>query len=165
MKTAVISGSFDPITLGHVDIIRRASSIFDKVVVAIVANGDKNGGMFTPDQRLELAKSAVRGIPGVEVAVYGGLCSDLCEKYGADVIVRGVRGAADFDYEFSLAEIMKHFGKKIETVFMPASPSLAYLSSSYVREKLRFGCDLSDVADSETASLMKEFFEKNKLAE
>lgn len=161
MKIAVIPGSYDPVTKGHVDIIRRAAGMFDRVVAAVMVNGDKGSGMFSPQERLEILKCAVRGIDGAEAVMFEGLTSELTEKTGAGYLVKGVRSASDFDYEYSLAQIMKRFSPSVETVLIPADPALAYISSSYARERLRYGCELSDVADPETARLMRELADKH----
>lgn len=164
MKIAVIPGSYDPVTRGHVDIIRRAAGMFDRAVAAVMVNGDKGGGMFSPEERLEILKCALRDIKGAEAVMFDGLTSELLEKEGAAYLVKGVRSAADFDYEYSLAQIMKRFSPSVETVLLPADPTLAYISSSYARERLRYGCELSDVADPETARLMRELWGWHKKA-
>ena len=100
MRTAICSGSFDPITLGHLDIIRRAAQCFDKVCVCVVPNASKQNQMFTPEQKLLLVKTAVADIPNVEAELYPGLLADFAVDHGANVIVRGVRNATDFDVEY-----------------------------------------------------------------
>lgn len=158
-KIAIIPGSFDPITLGHVDIIKRAAEIFDKVYVVSLVNAEK-GGMFSPEQRFEIMQSATRGIKNVECAVCDGLTSDFMKYVGAKYIVKGIRDTTDFAYENGLAEIMRHFAEGSETVFLPATPALSYISSTYAREKIKYGCDLSDIADSETAEIIRKNYNK-----
>ena len=163
MKKAIIPGSFDPATLGHLDLAERAARIFDEVHVVAMVNSEKAGaGMFSPDERLAVLESLTRGIPNVRCAVCTGLASDYTKANGIEFIVKGARNATDFDYEHSLCEIMKHFHGGIETVILPSVPSLSYISSTYARERIRYGCDLSDIVDSETAALIKKLYTEKK---
>ena len=157
MKTAIIPGSFDPVTLGHVDLIRRAAAVFDKVYPVIVVNAEKSG-MFYPDERLKILKSACRDIENAECRVFDGLTSDFAKEVGAKFIAKGARNSTDFNYETGLAEIMKKFDPELETVFFPADPMLAYMSSTYARECIRYGCSLSGIVDSETEKLIHKFY-------
>lgn len=159
-KIAIVPGSFDPATLGHVDLIRRAAAIFDEVHALVMVNSAKNTGMFTAEERLRIIESATRDIENVKCVTFGGLTSDYTKANGVSFIAKGVRNATDFDYEYSLSEIMKHFHEGIETVFIPSDPTLSYMSSTYARERIRYGCDLSDIADEETAKLIRELWEK-----
>ncbi|MBQ2729323.1 MAG: pantetheine-phosphate adenylyltransferase [Clostridia bacterium] len=161
MKKAVVPGSYDPATLGHIDLIRRAAKIFDEVHAVVMVNAEKPGGMFTPEERLAVLKSATAGIENVKCAVCTGLCSDYTKENGIEFIAKGVRNGTDFDYEYSLSEIMKHFHEGIETVLIPSEPTLSYISATYARERIRHGCDLSDIADEKTAELIRELW-KNK---
>ena len=158
-KYAIIPGSFDPATLGHVDLIRRAAAVFDKVFPVVVVNAEK-GGMFTPDERLEILSCACRDIENAECRTYSGLTSDFAKEVGARFIAKGARNSTDFDYEVGLSEIMKKFDPELETVIFPADPELSYMSSTYARERIRYGCDLSDIADEETAELIKKFYKE-----
>lgn len=159
MKKVLVPGSFDPVTLGHVDLIKRAAGIFDSVHAVVMVNAEKrNSGMFTPEERLEILKTAVRDIPNVTCALCEGLASDYTKANGIEFIAKGVRNATDFDYEYSLAEIMKHFHEGIETVLIPSDPALSYISATYARERIRYGCDLSDIADTDTAALIREMY-------
>ncbi len=164
MRKAIIPGSFDPATEGHVDIVERASNIFDEVHVVVMVNAEKvNSGMFSPEERLAILESLTWHIPNVVCAVCSGLASDYTKANGIEFIVKGARNATDFDYEYSLSEIMKHFHEGIETVILPANPSLSYMSSTYAREKIRYGCDLSDIArEEETADLIKKLYSEKK---
>ncbi len=157
MKYAIIPGSFDPATLGHVDLIRRAAAIFDRVFPVVLVNAEKKG-MFTPEERLEIIRCACRNIENADCRIYDGLTSDFAAEVGADFIAKGARNSTDFDYEVGLSEIMKKFDPELETVIFPADPELSYMSSTYARERIRYGCDLSDIADEETAELIKKFF-------
>ena len=143
-RTAIITGSFDPITSGHMDLIRRSSALFDRVYVVILANTEKNTGLFTADERLEMARLALEAenLKNVTAEVYPGLTSDFAEKVHAGYIVRGARSGADFDYEYELSLIMKRFDEKLETVILPASKDTCMISSTYVRDLLKYGCAL-----------------------
>ena len=122
MKTAVCSGSFDPITLGHLDIIRRAAACFDRVWVCVSPNAEKRGQMFTPEQKLHLVQTAVADLPHVEAELWPGLLADYAMARGAGVIVRGVRNTSDFDVEYQLALINRGLYPELETMLLPASP-------------------------------------------
>jgi pantetheine-phosphate adenylyltransferase len=138
----VCPGSYDPVTLGHVDAIRRASTLFDEVVVAVLHNPAKQG-VFTPDERRALIEDALGDLPGVRVEVFGGrLLVDVCRQVGADVVVKGLRSGTDFAYELPMAMMNRHL-TGVETVFLPGEPSLAHVSSSLVKEVARYGGDVS----------------------
>lgn len=140
----MITGSFDPVTSGHLDLIRRTAAMFDDVWVVIVANTEKKSGLFDPNERLELMNAAIDGIKNVRAMVYGGLTSDAAKQVGAKVIVRGARNATDYDYEYTLSLIMKRFAPDVETIILPTSPEYAAISSTYVRDLLKYGCALGD---------------------
>lgn len=159
-KIAIVPGSFDPVTRGHIDVIRRASAVFDEVVAAVMVNAEKQSGMFTAEERLDILSCALRGIDNTRAEVCSGLASEFAQAHGARYFVKGVRNGTDFDYEYSLAAIMKKFDGNIETVFLPSDPSLAHISSSYARERIRYGCSLEDVADSDTAELILKLYNK-----
>ncbi len=163
MKKVLVPGSFDPVTLGHIDIIKRASAIFDEVHAVVMVNGAKGqSGMFSPKERLEILRCAAREIPNVRCALCDGLASDYTKREGIEFIAKGARNATDFDYEYSLFEIMKHFHEGIETVILPAAANLSYVSATYARERIRYGCDLSDIADEKTAALIKDIYERKE---
>ena len=125
---AVFSGSFDPITLGHVDIVTRAAELVDEVVVGVAMNSAKNG-IFSMDERVAFVKDAVADIPGVEVALVDGLLVDFCTEMGADAIIRGLRFGGDFDYELQMAHLNKAMSG-IETILLPAGREFGTISSS-----------------------------------
>jgi len=139
MKVAVFPGSFDPITLGHYDIIKRGVSLFDKVIVAIGVNAEKKY-MFTLEERLHFIKESFKDEPKVEVVTYEGLTIDLCKKVGAKFILRGLRNPADFEFEKAIAHTNRRLSK-IETVFLLTAANTSYISSSIVRDVLRNGGD------------------------
>jgi pantetheine-phosphate adenylyltransferase len=139
MKTAVFPGSFDPITLGHYDIIKRGISLFDKVIVAIGVNAEKKY-MFTLEERLHFIRESFKDEPKVEVITYEGLTIDLCKKVGAKFILRGLRNPADFEFEKAIAHTNRQLSR-IETVFLLTAAKTSYISSSIVRDVLRNGGD------------------------
>ena len=143
-RIAICPGSFDPVTMGHLDIIRRASVLFDKVIVLVVVNPVKNTS-FTPEERVELIRKSVEGIPNVEVDLYMGLLVDHVRSKGAVAIVKGLRAMSDFEYEFQMALINKKMLPYAETIFLTTATNYQYLSSSLVKNVATFGGDISDL--------------------
>ena len=162
MKTAICSGSFDPITLGHLDIIRRAAACFDKVCVCVSPNAEKKNQMFTPEQKLRLVQAAVADLPNVEAELGPGLLADFAVAHGATAIVRGVRNATDLDAEYSLALINQSIHPGLETVFFPASLEYQYFSSSMAREMIRYGQPLEKYLPAAIVPLVREMTEKKE---
>ena len=121
MRTAICSGSFDPITLGHLDIIRRAAACFDRVCVCVSPNAEKKNQMFTPEEKLLLVRTAVEDLPNVEAELWPGLLADFAVDHGATAIVRGVRNTSDFDVEYQMALINQGIHPGLETMLLPAS--------------------------------------------
>lgn len=138
MRTAICSGSFDPITLGHLDIIRRAARCFDRVWVCVSPNAEKRNQMFTPEQKLLLVRTAVADLPNVESELWPGLLADFAVAHGACAIVRGVRNGTDFDLEYQLSRINRGIYPELETLLLPASAEYQHFSSSMVREMIRY---------------------------
>ena len=151
MRIAVCPGSFDPITLGHLDIIRRAAVLFDRVLVCVMTNGEKDRGMFPPRRRLELARLAVADLPHVEAELWRGLLADYARERGAGFLVKGVRCGADFDSEYQMAWINQSLAPDLETVLLPARPEFIYFSSTMAREMIRYGQDLTRYLPSAVA--------------
>ncbi len=143
MKIAICPGSFDPVTKGHLDIVTRASALFDHVIVLVVHNPSKQPS-FTVDERIEMIRKATEGLHNVEVDTYGGLLADYAKLKGACAIVKGLRAVSDFEYEFQMALANKKFYPGAETVFVPTSLENMYLSSSIVKQVAMFGGDISD---------------------
>ena len=139
MKTAIYPGSFDPITLGHLDIIRRAALCFDKVYVCVMDNCDKTSHMFPAEKRVELIRSSVAEFPNVEAELYCGLLADYAREKDACILVKGLRNATDFDLEYQMAAINRGIWPQLETVFLPASVEYQHFSSTMVREMIRYG--------------------------
>jgi len=145
MKTrAMYPGTFDPITLGHEDLVRRAARIFDRVVVAIAANTGSKAPMFTLGERVELAKQAVGDIPGVEVMGYDGLTVEFAEQHDLNIIIRGLRAVSDFEYEFQLAAMNRHLTEVVETVFLTPTEEYTFISSTLVKEVATLGGDVRE---------------------
>ncbi len=138
MKLAIYPGSFDPITLGHLDIIRRAAQCFDKVYVCVMINCDKKSPMFTPQQRLEMIRRSVEDLPNVEAELWSGLLVEYALQRQAYTLVKGVRNATDFDQEYQMAAINKGICPQLETVFLPASAAYQHFSSTMVREMIHY---------------------------
>lgn len=141
--SAMYPGTFDPITLGHEDLVRRACRLFDRVVVAIAANPGKEP-MFTLEERVQLASDALHGIDNVEVTGYDGLTVDFARDNDLAVIVRGLRAISDFEYEFQLANMNRHLTDEVETAFLTPTEKYTYISSSLVREVAKLGGDISE---------------------
>ena len=137
MRIAVCPGSFDPITVGHLDLAERAAAIFDRVILCVMVNGE-NKHMFTLDERLELARAAAAHLPNVEAAACGGLLADFAREQGACALVKGVRGGTDLDWEMQLAQINRDLFPRLDTVLLPARPEHMHISSTMVREMLRY---------------------------
>ena len=142
MTTAICPGSFDPITLGHVDIICRAAEIFDEVVVCVMHNAAKKSPMFTLEEKLSMARRAVEGYKNVRVDSYDGLLTEYVRRFEKPVVVKGLRAASDFDYEFQMYMINKCLNPAVETMFLTASERYTFLSSSIVREVAQYGAEL-----------------------
>src|ERR1700726_3624846 len=141
-RTAVYPGTFDPITNGHHDLVRRAASIFDRLVVAIAANPNK-APMFTLEQRVDMARRVLADVHNVEVKGYAGLTVDFARQNGLAVVVRGLRAVSDFEFEFQLANMSRHLTPEIESVFMTPQEQYTFISSTLVREIALLGGDVS----------------------
>ena len=144
MKTAICPGSFDPITIGHIDIISRTAKMFNKVIVVVMSNVHKNGGSFTVDERVEMIRKSVAHLSNVEVDHYEGLLADYAEKKNASAIVKGLRAVTDFEYEFQMALTNKKLNPQVETLFLTTSAENMYLSSSVVKQIASMGGDITE---------------------
>ena len=142
-RSAIYPGTFDPITNGHHDLVRRAASIFDRVVVAIAANPNK-APLFALDQRVDMARRVLADVPRVEVLGYGGLTVDFARDQNLNVIVRGLRAISDFEFEFQLANMSRHLSPDIESVFMTPQEQYTFISSTLVREIAVMGGNVSE---------------------
>ncbi|MEJ7138133.1 pantetheine-phosphate adenylyltransferase [Amphibiibacter pelophylacis] len=139
---AVYPGTFDPITQGHVDLVQRASRLFGRLTV-LVAQGHHKNTLFSADERVDLAREALAGLPGVQVQGFTGLLRDTVLALGGQVVVRGLRGVSDFDYEFQMAGMNRHLMPEVDTVFLAPSPQVQYISGTFVREIARLGGDVA----------------------
>ena len=144
MKTAIYPGSFDPITLGHLNIIRRTAQIFERVVVCIMINGEKDTAMFSPEQRVRMAQRVTERLPNVEVDYFNGLLAEYSKRYDKPVVVKGLRAVTDFENEFTMALINKKINPELETMFLTASEKYTFLSSSAVKDVARHGGPLEE---------------------
>ncbi|NMP36708.1 MAG: pantetheine-phosphate adenylyltransferase [Clostridiales bacterium] len=149
MKTAICPGSFDPVTLGHIDIIRRASRLFDKVVVVVMRNSSKKNNSFTIEERVEFIRRCTSSFPNVEVDSYEGLLADYAKKHNAVAIVKGLRAVSDFEDEFRQALTNQKLNPDVETVFMTTTAENMFLSSSVVKQVCEFGGDISAFVPAE----------------
>ncbi len=145
-------GSFDPVTLGHLDVIRRAAGLFDEVVVAVATNVAK-APLLSADERVGLVTAAVAGLPGVRAAEVPGLLVDFCRGVGATAIVKGLRSGGDYDAELPMAWMNGHLG--VETIFLPADPSVAHIASSLVKDVARHGGPIDDLVPAGVAEVVR----------
>ena len=162
MKTAICSGSFDPITLGHLDVIRRAAAIFDRVCVCVSPNAEKKNQMFTPEQKLLLVRTAVAELPNVEAELFPGLLADFAVSHGANVIVRGIRNVTDMDVEYQMALINRGLHPELETILLPASPASQHFSSSMAREMIRYHQPLENYLPMSIIPLVRDMTEEKE---
>jgi pantetheine-phosphate adenylyltransferase len=151
---ALVPGSFDPPTNGHLDVIERCVGIFDEVVVAVIANPSKSS-LFTSEERIEMLGQCCSAWDNVEVAAFSGLLVDFAEEVGAQVIVKGLRAMTDFDYEFQMSQMNRHLSG-IVTLFVATKPEYGYLSSSLVKEVARLGGSIDALVPEPVAVAMKE---------
>jgi len=158
MKIAICPGSFDPVTLGHVDVIERAADIFDEVIVLVMSNSAKKKSLFTVDERMEFIKRSITK-PNVKIDTYNGLLVDYARAAGAVAIVKGLRAVSDFDYEFQQALINKSLYPEAETVFLCARGENMFLSSSMVKEVCSLGGDISSFVPD---SISKDIYNRCK---
>ena len=154
MSTAVCPGSFDPITLGHLDIVRRAASLFDEVVVG-VAHSSTKAALLGIDVRVELAREALADVVGVRVEPVAGLLAEFVRRVGAIAIVKGLRGGADFDSELPMALMNRHL-TGVETVFLAGDEALTHIASSLVKDVARFGGDIDDLVPPGVGRVVRE---------
>ena len=165
MKTAICPGSFDPVTVGHVDIIRRAAKLFDKVIVVVMINYHKPNSYFTASERVELLKRSLGNIKNVEIDMYSGLLAEYADKKGACAVVKGLRAVSDFEYEFQQALTNKKLNPELETVFLTASAESMYLSSSVVKQVCEFGGDIREFVPAEVCDdIISRIKERNRFS-
>jgi pantetheine-phosphate adenylyltransferase len=154
VKRVVCPGSFDPITYGHLDIVERASSIFDEVVIAVMVNKTKQT-LFTVEERIEMTKEVTKRFPNVKVDSWSGLLVDYCKKNDISIIVKGLRAVTDFDYELQMSQINLQL-QGVETLFLSTAPAHSFLSSSLVKEIASHGGDVSSYIPAELLERLKD---------
>ena len=159
MPKALIPGSFDPVTFGHLDVIERTARLFDDVLVVVVGNPGKAPPLFTLDERQAQLAEVTAHLPDVAIGAFEGLLVDFAMANGVDAIVKGLRAVSDFDFELQMAQVNERMSG-IATVFFPTAPEHSFLSSSLVREVARFGGDVSSMVPGPIAQRLKERFNK-----
>jgi pantetheine-phosphate adenylyltransferase len=157
MAVAIYPGSFDPITYGHIDIVRRARKLFSKLYIAVVANPHKHP-LFSADERVEITKAALaeEGVNGLEVITYDGLLVDCARKHGAQAIVRGLRANSDFEYEFQMALTNRDLAPEFESIFFMTAGKYSFLASSMVKEVASYGGDVSNFVPKSVQKALRE---------
>ena len=163
MRTAVYAGSFDPITRGHEDLIKRSLAFVDRIVVAVATNTSKQP-LFTPDERVAFIRSAVGDDARIEVRQFHGLLVDFARTVGANLIIRGLRAVADFEYEFQMALMNRHLAPGLETIFMVPSLDTTYISSSLVREVAKFNGDVSGLVHPVIAAALRARLQEQQVS-
>jgi pantetheine-phosphate adenylyltransferase len=154
-RDAVYPGTFDPITNGHKDLVRRAAGMFNRVVVAIAANPGK-APMFTHAERIELARRVLADIPNVSVEGYTGLTVDFAREHGLSIVVRGLRAVSDFEFEFQLANMSRHLCPQLETVFLTPQEQFTFISSTLIREIATYGGNVAEFVDPLVADELRK---------
>ena len=155
MKTAIYPGSFDPVTNGHLDVIKRARKFFDKVIVAVIANPEKDS-RFSLDDRMQMLKTCLKGMDKVEVDSFKGLLVEFAKQQGVSAIIRGLRAVSDFDYEFQMAITNRKMKPDIETVFFMTDYKYSYLSSSFVKQIAHLGGDVSEFVPEIVVKMLRK---------
>ena len=158
MRKAVYPGSFDPVTLGHLDIIERASRVVDEVIVAVLVNSSKNP-LFTIEERVDMLRQVTKQFSNVRIETFQGLTVDFARKIGANIMVRGLRAVSDFESEMQIAQTNHSLNPEIDTVFFTTSLEYAFLSSTIVREVASYGSDVSNMVPDAVAEKLRERFD------
>jgi pantetheine-phosphate adenylyltransferase len=156
--TAICPGSYDPVTFGHVDVIGRAASIFDRLVVGVVREPHHKTPMFGVDERIEFLREALAHLPNIEVDVFAELVVEFARRWDAKAIVKGLRVTSDFEWEFQMNQLNRHLAPDIETVFVMASPQVSFVSSSGVKEIAVFGGNVEELVPETVAVRFRELF-------
>lgn len=159
MRHCIYPGTFDPITLGHLDVLGRAAKLFDKVTVAIAENAGK-GPLFTAQQRLEMIRPNVANLPNVSVTTFNGLLVEFCMAQKADAIIRGLRALSDFEFEFNMALMNRHLEPRLETLFVMPNEQYSYTSSTLVKQVARYNGDVSKFVPPNVANALRSAFAK-----
>jgi pantetheine-phosphate adenylyltransferase len=160
VATALVPGSFDPVTFGHLDVIERAARFFDSVIVAVIRNPQKSASLFSLEEREAMLAEVTSHLDNIRIEYFSGLLVDFAREHGADTIVKGLRAVTDFDYELQMAQ-MNQTLSGIDTFFLATSPQYSFLSSSLVREVARFGGDVSSLVPPQVAARLIERFKED----
>ena len=155
-RLAICPGTYDPITLGHLDVIRRAARIFDDVLVAVTIGSTRKQTLFSADERIAMVTDSLEGLGNVRVEGFNCLVSELAQRTGAVALVKGLRAISDFDYEFQMAQFNRRLAEDVETVYLPASPEYSFISSSGVREIAAWGGAVEDYVPAHVAEALRE---------
>ena len=160
MRIGIYPGSFDPVTIGHLDIIKRSAKLVDKLVIGVLKNSKKTP-VFSAEERKEMIKTVTKDIPNIEVETFNGLLVDFAKIKNADVIIRGLRAVSDFEYELQIAQLNRNLNQEVDTIFLATSVEYAYLSSSSVREIAAYQGDISSLVPEELVAIVEERY-RNK---
>ena len=161
MSRAMYPGSFDPVTLGHLDIVKRSAAIFDEVVIAVLSHSAKTP-LFSVEERVKMIVEATRDIPNVSVETFSGLTIEFAKQRDIHVMIRGLRAVTDFEYELQIAQSNRKMADEIDTLFLTTSLEYAYLSSSIVKEYAKYGMDVSNLVPLVVVDALREKYELNK---
>jgi pantetheine-phosphate adenylyltransferase len=159
VATALVPGSFDPVTNGHLDVIERVARFFDRVIVAVIRNPQKSASLFSLEERESMLAEVTGHLPNIQIEFFAGLLVDFARMHGADTIVKGLRAVTDFDYELQMAQMNQSLSG-IDTFFLATSPQYSFLSSSLVREVARFGGDVSSLVPPVVATRLDQRFKE-----
>ena len=162
MITAICPGSYDPVTMGHVDVISRAASIFDRVVVGVVGSPRHKSPLFSLEERVEFLKEAVGDLENVEVDVFSELVVDFARKWDAKAIVKGLRVISDFEWEFQMNQLNRTLAPEVETIYVMASPQVSFVSSSGVKEIAAFGGSVDELVPPAVAKRFRELYPRGR---
>ena len=165
MRRAIYPGSFDPVTLGHLDIIKRAAAIFDELIVCVSVNSAKDSGLFSPEERVELIRRVTEDLPNVRVDCSRELVAAYAKRNRSRVLVKGLRAVSDYEAEIQMAMINAKLHPKLDTVFLYTRPKYAYLSSTVVKEMARYGADLSDFVPRQIIDQVRDKVEESAARE
>jgi pantetheine-phosphate adenylyltransferase len=154
-RIAVCPGTYDPVTYGHIDVIARAATLFDEVVVAVTTGSVKKRPMFDSGERIALVRASVAHLENVRVEGFNSLVNEFAQSLGASAMVKGLRAISDFDYEFQMAQLNRHLAADVETVYLPASPKYSFVSSSGVREVAAWGGSVDDWVPAHVAEALR----------
>lgn len=154
-RHALYPGSFDVLTFGHIDVIRRAARFFPKITVGVAINREKRPPLFTPEERIQMIHEATADVPNVDAQSFVGLTVEFARKIGATVIVRGLRAVSDFEYELQMAQMNDNLAPEITTIFLAPSPQFVFLSSTVIKEIAAYGADISELVPPNVEAMVK----------